>query len=253
MFSDVVDLHEFYQSHLGQAAQHILRRKLREIWPDVTGLSVLGVGYASPFLRPFMQQADRVAAVMPAGQGVIHWPREEPGLTVLVDEAELPFADLSVDRLLLVHSLECTEQLRRMLRECWRVLTGNGRLLVVAPNRRGLWARFERTPFGQGTPYSRTQLSRLLRDMTFTPMQSRTALFVPPGRWRLLLRSAPLWERIGSQVMPSFAGVIMVEATKQVYAGNAEPASLRRRLLPMRQPSTAKQRRDNHARDPAPE
>jgi hypothetical protein len=133
------------------------------------------------------------------------------------------------------------------------VLSGNGRLLVVAPNRRGLWARFERTPFGHGTPYSRTQLSRLLRDMTFTPMQSKTALFVPPGRWRLLLRSAPLWERIGSQVMPSFAGVIMVEATKQVYAGNAEPASLRRRLLPMRQPSAAKQRRDNHARDTAPE
>ena len=131
MFSDVVDLHEFYQSHLGHTAQYILRRKLREIWPDVTGQSVVGVGYATPYLRPFMAQASRVCAIMPAGQGVIHWPREEPGLTLLADEAELPLPDLSVDRLLLIHSVECSEQLRRMLRECWRVLAGNGKLLVM--------------------------------------------------------------------------------------------------------------------------
>ena len=197
MFSDVVDLHEFYQSHLGHTAQYILRRKLRGIWPDVTGQSVVGVGYATPYLRPFMAQASRVCAIMPAGQGVIHWPREEPGLTLLADEAELPLPDLSVDRLLLIHSVECSEQLRRMLRECWRVLAVNGKLLVMAPNRRGIWARFERTPFGHGTPYSRSQLSRLLRDMMFTPLQTRNALFMPPSKRRLMLRSAPAWDAVG--------------------------------------------------------
>lgn len=254
MFSDVADLHDFYQSHLGHAAQHILRRRLREIWPDVTGMSLLGIGYATPYLRPFMSQAGRVTAIMPAGQGVIHWPREEPSLTALADEGDLPIADLSVDRLILIHSLECSEQLRRMLRECWRVLSGNGRLLVVAPNRRGLWARFERTPFGHGTPYSRTQLTRLLRDMTFTPLQSRTALFMPPSRRRLMLRSAPVWERIGSHLVPSFAGVLMVEATKQIYAGNPEPGRVRRRhLLTTGKPAPASQNSSERAGTKPPE
>ena len=254
MFSDVVDLHEFYQSHLGHTAQYILRRKLREIWPDVTGQSVVGVGYATPYLRPFMAQASRVCAIMPAGQGVIHWPREEPGLTLLADEAELPLPDLSVDRLLLIHSVECSEQLRRMLRECWRVLAGNRKLLVMAPNRRGIWARFERTPFGHGTPYSRSQLSRLLRDMMFTPLQTRNALFMPPSKRRLMLRSAPAWERAASHIMPSFSGVLLVEANKQIYAANAEPSmKRRRRLLPAPRPASARREARKSIKHTTPE
>src|SRR6185295_1560762 len=90
------------------------------------------------------------------------------------------FADLSFDRVLLIHALEGAEQLRPMLREVWRVLAGGGRLLAVAPNRRGVWARSDRTPFGHGQPYSLGQLSRLLRDTLFTPVQSAAALFPPP-------------------------------------------------------------------------
>ena len=39
-----------------------------------------------------------------------------------------------------------------LLRECWRVLRDDGRLLVVVPNRLGSWALFDHTPFGQGRP-----------------------------------------------------------------------------------------------------
>src|SRR3546814_1774371 len=108
---------------------------------------------------------------MPARQGVMHWPAGEGGLVALADEAELPFPDLSIDRLLLVHAVECSEQLRPMLREAWRVLSGNGRLLVVVPNRRGIWARLERSPFGNGHPFSQRPIRRLLGDCLFTSVQ----------------------------------------------------------------------------------
>jgi ubiquinone/menaquinone biosynthesis C-methylase UbiE len=158
---------------------------------------------------------------MPAPQGVLHWPREGRGLTALTEEAELPFPDLSIDRLLLIHAVEFTEQVRPLMREAWRVLSGGGRLLVVVPNRRGIWARFERTPFGHGLPYSPSQLSRLLRENLFTPVQSQPGLFVPPVSTRMILSSAGAFEGIGQRWFAHFSGVQLTEATKQIYAGSS--------------------------------
>lgn len=218
MWMDAVDLRDFYATDQGRVARIMIRRRIREIWPDVKGQTVVGMGYATPYLGVFRGEAERVIATMPAAQGVLHWPRDEGGQTTLTEETELPFPDLSVERLLLVHALECTEQVRPLLREAWRVLAGSGRLMVVVPNRRGLWARFERTPFGHGLPYSPGQLSRLLRETLFTPLQASAALFVPPVRRRFLLSSAGALENIGQRWFTTFAGVILMEATKQIYA-----------------------------------
>jgi len=218
MYRDVVDLREFYQTSLGQVAIRQLRRRIRELWPDLSGQSVLGIGYATPYLRPFLDEAERVVALMPAAQGVVFWPPDGRGLVTLSDEANLPFADVSFDRVLIMHSLEATEHSRQMLREVWRVLAGGGRLLAVAANRTGLWARTERTPFGHGSPYSTSQLNLMLRDNLFVPERSAKALYIPPVRSRFLLSTAPAWEKFGERWFSTFAGVTMVEATKQIYA-----------------------------------
>ena len=233
MWHDVVDLRDFYETQLGAMARRMIRRGVRSMWPDVKGQRILGLGYATPYLRQFLTEAERTLAFMPASKGVLHWPSEGRGLTALVDEAELPLPDLSVDRVLLVHGLESSEYQRDMLREAWRVLTGQGRLLIVAPNRGGIWARLERTPLGWGQPYSAAQLSRLLRDNMFTPTRSRRALYIPPLRTRALLRSAPAWERIGSRWFPTFGGVVAIEAGKQLYAANlqAERKRFRRPIV----------------------
>lgn len=220
MWTDVVDLRDFYATSLGQMARRMIRRQVRQLWPDVSGLRVLGLGFATPYLRPFLAEAERVAAVMPASQGVLPWPPEGPGLTLLADEAELPLPDRSMDRILLVHALESTEQVRAMMREIWRVLADGGRLAIVAPNRRGIWARLERTPFGQGRPYTTGQLARLLRDNMFTPVATSGALFLPPTTSRVLLRSAPAIEELGHRWFETFAGVNLIEATKQIYAAS---------------------------------
>ncbi|MGF1594140.1 MAG: methyltransferase domain-containing protein [Kiloniellaceae bacterium] len=228
MWHDVVDLREFYETRRGQVARHMVRRAVRSVWPDVTAQRLLGLGFATPYLRQFKGEAERVLAFMPASQGVMHWPQEGPGLVGLVEETDLPLPDNSVDRVLLVHGLENADSLRGQLREIWRVLTGDGRLLVVAPNRRGVWARSDRTPLGWGHPYSAAQLSRVLRDNMFTPTRTERALYVPPIANYTFLRSAPAWERIGARFFPTFAGVVMIEAGKQLYAGALKPAKQRR-------------------------
>ncbi len=237
MHTDVVDLRAFYASSMGQVARRMIRRQIRLCWPDARGLVVAGLGYAVPFLRPFRDEANRVLAFMTATQGAVFWPWEGPGAVALADEAELPLPDLSVDRILVVHGLETTEKQRAMMREIWRVLSGDGRLLVVVPNRRGLWARADWTPFGHGYPYAAWQLRRVLSDSLFVPQRTEHALFIPPLRSRFSLAWAPAWEEIGQRWFKAFSGVTLVEAVKQVYAGSPlrSGVSLRRRILPVPQ------------------
>lgn len=229
MWTDAIDLREFYASSLGQVARRMVSRRLRVMWPDLRGQRILGLGYATPYLRPFRDEAERVLAVMPAAQGVVHWPPEGPNATALAEEAELPFADASIDRVLLVHALEFSEELRPMLREVWRVLSGGGRLIAVVPNRRGIWARFDHTPFGHGHPYTASQLKRLLRETLFSPLDTQAALYMPPLSWRMMLSSAAAWEKLGDRWFQRVAGAVMVEASKQLYAPQTAGARRQRR------------------------
>ena len=235
---DVVDLRNFYSQQLGVVARRFVGHGIRARWRDTRALRVLGVGYPTPYLGLFREEAERCLAMMPATQGVIHWPSERAALAALVEEDELPLTDSAVDRVLLVHALEMSADPVELLREAWRVLAAGGRLLAVVPNRRGLWARMDTTPFGQGRPYSRTQITQLLRDAWFTPMGWDEALYVPPVSRNWFLRSAGAWERTGATLSAPFAGVHIVEATKQVY--RAIPARReKRRLVPALKPVLA--------------
>jgi SAM-dependent methyltransferase len=160
---------------------------------------------------------ERTFAFMPAATGVVKWPSAAPSLAALVHETLLPLPDASVDRVLAVHALEMTLHAPDMLREAWRVLAAGGRLLIVVPNRRGLWARMDTTPFGHGRPYSKSQLVELLREALFTPVGWDEALWVPPLGRSTFLRTAVAWERLGKTLSFPFAGVHIVEATKQVW------------------------------------
>jgi SAM-dependent methyltransferase len=140
--------------------------------------------------------------------------------------------------MLVVHALEHAESPRETLKEIWRVLAPAGRVVIVVPNRRGLWARMDTTPFGHGRPYSRSQINQLLRETWFTPTGWSEALYVPPVARGWFLRSAVAWERTGATLSAPFAGVHMVEATKQVY--RAIPARReKRQLVPALEPVLA--------------
>lgn len=239
---DVVDLRHFYAQPLGRVARRFVGAGVKRRWTDTRGQRLLGIGYASPYLGLFRNEAERCLAFMPAAQGAMRWPSDRPTLTALVDDAELPLVDAAFDRVLLVHALENAQDPTTLLREVWRVLAGNGRLVVVVPNRRGLWARMDTTPFGQGHPYSRAQITRLLRETWFTPSDWSETLYVPPIPRPWFLRSAGAWESAAAAISAPLAGVYIVEATKQVY--RAIPARhRRRRLVPALEPVLAPTRR----------
>ena len=222
MHLDVLDLRNFYyRTGLGRAAQRSIRRAMLRYWPlkDADGQTVVGFGFAVPLLRPYLAGARRVTGLMPAQQGVMPWPAGLENVSVLGEETLWPLATGSVDRIVMLHGLETSEHPTALLEECWRVLAPGGRALFIVPNRAGLWARVDRTPFGFGRPYTTTQLETQLKRHSFTPERHTGALFQPPSHKRFWLKTAGLWEGVGAR-LPSrwMAGAVLVEASKQVYA-----------------------------------
>jgi SAM-dependent methyltransferase len=240
MHHDVADLRDFYAGPLGLVVRRLLAQRIRARWPEARGQTMIGLGFCTPYLGSYRNEAARIGALMPAAQGALVWPSlngapapdeartdarptaprsphaRDGILSVLVDEAHLPLPDNSVDRLLAVHVLEVADRVGPVLREMWRVLAPEGRLLMVVPNRRSIWARGDTTPFGQGRPYSRGQLERLLADALFEAVDWSHALYLPPIQMRFILKSALGLERLGSAISRGFGGVIIVEARKTV-------------------------------------
>jgi len=141
MYLDVVDLRAFYADRLGGIARRLIGEKVKRRWPSVAGERVLSIGYATPYLGDLAAGAERVLAFMPAVQGVVNWPGGGPNAAALVEDDALPLPDAAIDRVLAIHSLEMAANARDQLREIWRVLAPGGRVILVVPNRRGLWAR----------------------------------------------------------------------------------------------------------------
>lgn len=234
---DIVDLREYYGSRLGLATRRMLAARLR---PRLAGLGhakIMGLGYAMPYLEDACDGAEARIAFMMARQGVFRWPDDGAVQSALVDECDLPLLESVVDVALLVHALELTDSPSDLLKEIWRTLAPQGKLLLVIPNRRGVWARFDSSPFGHGQPFSRPQLSRLLREAQFSVVSWSGALYFPPSGSGAVLSAAAWIEGLGSRLMPALSGVIIVEAVKQLYATQGGKRS--RRLSPRPRPVLA--------------
>ena len=235
---DVKRLIGFYKSPLGKIARALVREQIVRLAGNVVGRRVLGLGFATPYLRFSMDKAERVLAFMPSRQGASAWPREGPSHTVLCDPLEMPLTDAAVDLIVAVHAFEHVADAEELMRELWRISAPNARLIVVVPRRRGMWAAADNTPFGDGHPFSRPQLEKLLRDHSFVPEHWRVALYLPPSQRRFLLRLARFMEGFGRLFGPLFGGVFIVSARKELF-----PAVPRRRRLEryVRVPSLAPQ------------
>lgn len=236
MHLDVLDLRTFYyRTGLGRAAQRAIRTQVTRLWPEAKGQTVVGAGFAAPLLRPYLAQARRVVCLMPGPQGVMNWPSGLPNVSVLSEETSWPLSTGMVDKLAVLHGLETSENPSALLAECSRVLGPGGRAMFIVPNRAGLWARSDQTPFGFGRPYSLSQLEAQLKRHGFVPERHVVALFQPPSHRRFWLKAGALCENVGQRLSNRYAGgVLMVEASKSVLRPTAGTAVDTKRANPMR-------------------
>lgn len=235
MHNDVCFLRDFYYTtSLGRAAQKAMRDKLNHFWPSAKGLSVAGFGFAAPLLRPYLADGERIIALMPAQQGVMHWPAEAPNHSTLVQETNWPLPSNSLDRLVMLHGIETSARPAAVMEEAARVLKVGAKIVAILPNRSGLWARRDGTPFALGRPYSLGQAEALLSDHGFQVGTHAAALFFPPRDTGAWLRWAMVMENVGQKLSRYHAGgVLLVEATRM--PDETRPTGLRvRERQPLR-------------------
>lgn len=210
-------LQAFYQTPLGKVAARAANARLRAAWEPINGLDVLGLGFPLPFLEPFVPGARRCVVVMPEEAGPAAWATDRGGAAALSAQTRLPLLDNVFDRVLIAHGLEECEAPPRFLREVWRVMAPEGRLIVLVSNRAGLWARSETQPFGHGRPYSRGQLADLLRGAAFEPLASARVLFALPWDWPPALAMAQSLEDLGGALALPLGGLLLMEAIKRQH------------------------------------
>lgn len=228
MRRDALDLDRFYRSRQGRTARGMILRRLQALWPDVRDQDVLGIGFAAPYLDAYRGDARRTISFLPSGQGAVI-ETEAASTSVLGDETHLPFPEAMFDRLLMIHALEEADSLPALLRESWRVLAPEGRVVIITAARSGIWAWLDSTPFGHGRPFSRAQLSSLLDSALFEPTAWARALYAPPWRWSTGPKTAEVLEKAGESAWASLGGVLMVEAVKRTAAVHPLPATARAR------------------------
>jgi SAM-dependent methyltransferase len=216
---DVIDLRDFYTTPLGDVVENEIKTLIQNAWPTAPSISqflTLHFGYSLPYLNNEEPAHNQTLIFMPSQMGVIGHPKDSPR-SVLVDEDLLPLPDRCVDRLLIIHGLENCHNSLAFLEECHRVLTPEGRLLIIVPNRRGLWCRSDKTPFGSGQPYTMTQLSKHLRSRGFAPQAFLRGLYTPPINSNILISFQHVFEKFGPLILQKFSGLIAIEVTKSVY------------------------------------
>ncbi|MEZ5692027.1 MAG: methyltransferase domain-containing protein [Rickettsiales bacterium] len=228
---DIITLRRFYATQFGESVRNLIARCILRIWPEEKDKSMVGFGYATPYLSPYMEHSTSLTACMPARQGAAYWPNGKDNKVIISHEHILPFASESIDRILLIHAIENSEQLSAMIEELWRVLSINGKILIVIPNRRSLWSRSSSSPFGYGRPFTKAQMCELLSQNQFNVTKVKSALFMPPTKINILWKAATRMEKIGDFICRFFGdflegilgGIILVEAEKQLYAPTCQP------------------------------
>lgn len=221
MWVDASHLYQFYQSDLGGLVRESVALCLEDFSkPPTREEVVVSYGYGFPYLADSLGQTDRTLFLMPASLGAFPWPQEKKNLTCLCERDSIPLPTRSVHKLLIIHALEFTRDVEALLSEAWRVLVTGGELILVTPNRRGIWARSVNTPFGSGHPYSGRQLFSLVAHQGFVPFEKPTyCLFYPPLPLRP--RSPKLLyplERAGRKWCKKVGGLVFLRAEKRLLA-----------------------------------
>ena len=225
---DVTELMSFYNTPLGGCAQKAILERINGLWGSLDGLDVLGIGYAPPFLEGLTGTPRRRISLMPTGQGAHSWmPSERGSATALSEDTRMPFPDALFDRVLIVHALEEAGHAPHFLREVWRVSAPEAKILIIAPNRSGVWSLSDATPFGHGRPFSQKQLKRLMRDALIEPTAWARSLYTPPIDWKIFTSSSEGWERAGEIFVSKLGGVNLIEGVKRVRIDPTLPGRAR--------------------------
>lgn len=139
--------------------------------------------------------------------------------TFLTNYEALPFADASLDLLVLPHTLELSFDPHATLREVARVLVPEGRVVILGFNPNSLWGLQKNLRTGPtlvGDFMGHWRLRDWLRLLSFEVQDVQFGCYRPAMKSERWLNRMTWMDALGPRSWPIFGGVYMVSAIKRV-------------------------------------
>lgn len=240
-FLQLNDFISFYNTELGIKVKKTITKKIINFWPELEKefsnkenvdfkhkhkhkkQPLLGIGYTSPYLKFIENDYYENISILSRKMTIDFIENSNTeDKNIISNLYRLPFKDSSIDKIIILHSLEFSNNQSRFLREIWRILKDNGKIIFIVPNRLSIWSKIHKTPFGHGHPYSPQQLEKLLLNSMFTLTRLDIDVFVPPIHINFFNKFLIFLHYIGKKIMSAtggfiFGGVLIAEARKEIY------------------------------------
>ena len=218
MYQDIIKLEKFYQSELGKAVQDKIYLKLKKYIYLYDGEKLGSFGFGEPYLSLLPKKNISIFNLFSEQTGIKKNILNEKLFNVLISEEQLPFEDLFLSHIVCIHYLEHSENLKKTLRELWRVLSSEGKIYIILPNKKSSWSFSSKSPFSTGFGFSKNQINQVLEDNFFEVQSIERLVYFPSWNSKLLLNNRLFFEKIGSYFWRFFNGLYLCVATKRIYA-----------------------------------
>ncbi|MCG8380833.1 MAG: class I SAM-dependent methyltransferase [Gammaproteobacteria bacterium] len=182
-------LREWYQSDLGQSVLIQIQTHINEVVHKIYGYQGLQIGQINPHVD-LLENSGLLR------KQCIDFDHTQQGIEIQGDPCTLPIASDHINFLLMAHTLEFTRDPYQVLREADRVLTADGRLIIIGFSPYSFWGltktilRWRRETPWNGRFYSQWRINDWLRLLNFHVTQRQSFYLRPP------LKSYIIRERI---------------------------------------------------------
>lgn len=206
-------LQDWYSSSVGRFLLLDIKSCLDSLLPKLFGYYALQIGYPDHGLDMLSASRVKYRFYLDATPGPID---------LLADANALPIKEDSLDLVLLLHTLEFTQDPHKILREIDRTLIPEGHLVIVGFNPLswyGCWKIFStqrnRVPWC-GRFYTAARLRDWVSVLGFDVKKSHYLGFRPPIQYSGLQRYLTFTDRVGPRIFPYLGGVHVMLAQKKV-------------------------------------
>lgn len=219
-----LQLHEWYQSHLGQAIFHSEEQIIKQELESCFGYTIVQLGNN---LSENLIQTTRIKNKYILQCSINTSNKADVRITSLLQR--LAIKSNTVDVVLLHHCLEFEAFPHEILREVERILVAEGKLMIVLFNPfslMGLWHFFLRlkvkvTKKKLSMPVEQAWISPMRLDdwlalLGFDSKKVGSVFFRPPINNLTLLKKLDFMELTGKKFWPAFSGSVIYMATKRV-------------------------------------
>jgi len=224
------NIEDWYLSETGQYLLEELEVRLTPILATTFGYYSLQVGCAG--LADRLQQGCRVKRQFTLGE-------TGQATNIEASPSMLPIASDSVDLVILMHHLSDTSEPHAILREAFRVLIPEGKLVIIDFNPKSLWGLrhffqswLEHVPF-KGHFYTAKRIDDWMRLLGFDQSQLHRVGYLPPIQKPAIVRHLSWLEKGMRNWLPLFGALNLM-----VYSKNISPLTpvrhrwVTRKLLP---------------------